>query len=691
MAFDSRPTEDILPWPGNANMAFDSRPKEDVLPWPGNTNMAFDSRPTKDVLPWPGNANMAFDSRPTENVLQWPGNTNMAFDSRPTKDVLPWPGNANMAFDLRPTEDVLPWPECHERTEDTKKQNMSGRTEYRGTTGPMTADTKKENMSGHVERHERAKPMTADTKKENMFGHAEYHRRTGPMTADTKKENMSGHAERHGRTKPMTTDTKKENMSGCAERHRKTGIMTADPKKENIECKAKVTKSPCGSSDTSEGSENSRSFEDSGRSDEQDTEDEASPKEGCSETLRRMVNQNLIQKPSGLAQMVTKGNLGEGVTTCESKESIQWKKVINEEMVSLEKKQRDTKSLIHLVKNLKFYNWAMLVWILISEGSISLLKILETKSLEEMFTSSPRPLLSLLPPPSAQTTGIWARCTTEGKKHNKNRLKSWKIGEIKYKQNITCWNYNQKGHFQNQCSKLVAFRDKEVHMAAGDSDDALVCLIEITFKDRIIDSRALIHATYCKEELERFKLRSGKVRLVDDKTIDIACIRDVVLKTSFGTSWTLKDVRCLEKQKKLSFIMSEKTRKLHRLEQVRTEGYAPHLLHQSEDPATMILLSKTTAGFESMRLRAVALKMLWADPISMSYLIYRIPYVPIGMRIPEKEWRGKDTSLTHLKEAAQMKCDTAFETRRVTRLSEAEISHLWARFIESDLRQIQVD
>ncbi|GJS69060.1 hypothetical protein Tco_0701901 [Tanacetum coccineum] len=35
MAFDLRPTEDVLPWPGNANMALDLRPTEDILPWPG--------------------------------------------------------------------------------------------------------------------------------------------------------------------------------------------------------------------------------------------------------------------------------------------------------------------------------------------------------------------------------------------------------------------------------------------------------------------------------------------------------------------------------------------------------------------------------------------------------------------------------------------------------------------------------
>ncbi|GJU21343.1 hypothetical protein Tco_1154685 [Tanacetum coccineum] len=46
MASDLRPTEDVLLWPGNANMAFDLRPKEDVLPWPDNVNMTFDLRPT---------------------------------------------------------------------------------------------------------------------------------------------------------------------------------------------------------------------------------------------------------------------------------------------------------------------------------------------------------------------------------------------------------------------------------------------------------------------------------------------------------------------------------------------------------------------------------------------------------------------------------------------------------------------
>ncbi|GKB16555.1 retrovirus-related pol polyprotein from transposon TNT 1-94 [Tanacetum coccineum] len=178
-----------------------------------------------------------------------------------------------------------------------------------------------------------------------------------------------------------------------------------------------------------------------------------------------------------------------------------------------------------------------------------------------------------------------------------------------------------------------------------------LCCVENTVEDRIMDSGASFHATYCKEEFERFKLRFGKVRLAYDKTLDIVDVGDVVLKTSFSTSWTLKDILGLKrrigmsmlaskgnvldvrkvdiyfckpgglgKQKKLSFIMSEKTRKLH----------------------SLVLL-------ESTGIRAEAPKMLWADSVSMTYLIYRIPHVPIGLHIPDEEWQGKDTSLTRLK------------------------------------------
>ncbi|GKB65652.1 integrase, catalytic region, zinc finger, CCHC-type containing protein [Tanacetum coccineum] len=112
---------------------------------------------------------------------------------------------------------------------------------------------------------------------------------------------------------------------------------------------------------------------------------------------------------------------------------------------------------------------------------------------------------------------------------------------------------------QKQVKIMEDRRDK----ASRYSDDALVCYVENTVEDRIMDSGASFHATYCKEELERFKLRSGKVRLADDKTLDIAGVRDVVLKTSFGTSLTLKDVR---------YILNLK-RRLISVRQLDEEGY----------------------------------------------------------------------------------------------------------------------
>ncbi|GKF28552.1 hypothetical protein Tco_0094894 [Tanacetum coccineum] len=61
------------------------------------------------------------------------------------------------------------------------------------------------------------------------------------------------------------------------------------------------------------------------------------------------------------------------------------------------------------------------------------------------------------------------------------------------------------------------------------------------------------------------------------------------------------------------------------------------------------MVPKTLLQFgiaERLGLLAEAPEMLWADLVSTAYLIYHIPYVLIGLRISEEEWRRKDTSLT---------------------------------------------
>nr|GEW32472.1 hypothetical protein [Tanacetum cinerariifolium] len=103
-----------------------------------------------------------------------------------------------------------------------------------------------------------------------------------------------------------------------------------------------------------------------------------------------------------------------------------------------------------------------------------------------------------------------------------------------------------------------------------------------------MDLGASFHTTYCKEELEGFKLCSGKVHLADGKALDIADVEDVILKTSFGfegQQWKVTKGRLVvaHGNKRGSLYMVEK-------------AMAFHLLHQSKDLATMILLSITTAG-----------------------------------------------------------------------------------------------
>ncbi|GKB40071.1 hypothetical protein Tco_0885013 [Tanacetum coccineum] len=108
---------------------------------------------------------------------------------------------------------------------------------------------------------------------------------------------------------------------------------------------SEITQSPGGSSDTSEGFENSESFKDSGRSDEEYSEDGASSKEGGFETpqVRRSTRESRAPvRYSPLANYLLLTENGEPESFSEalsSKESVQWKKAIIEEMVSLKKNQ----------------------------------------------------------------------------------------------------------------------------------------------------------------------------------------------------------------------------------------------------------------------------------------------------------------------------------------------------------------
>ncbi|GJV84977.1 retrovirus-related pol polyprotein from transposon TNT 1-94 [Tanacetum coccineum] len=244
--------------------------------------------------------------------------------------------------------------------------------------------------------------------------------------------------------------------------------------------------------------------------------------------------------------------------------------------------------------------------------------------------------------------------------------KSKKRGQSKNRHDITCWNCNEKGHFQNQCMKPVASKDKEVH-------------------------RSMLPIA-----------RSGKVHLADDKTLDIAGVEDVVLKTSFGTSWTLKDVRGNETlwhqrlghmSEKVMKILASKGRILDLQKAVKWKAAV-----ENETNLRVKCLKSDNGGEYSRRefIEYCVENGIWMlkteDSVTTeAYLINRQPFVPLGFRIPKEEWQGKEVSLAHLKAMAQMRWDIAFGIRRGIRSSEAEMSHLMRTlYMEPRLQQISV-
>ncbi|GKC74686.1 retrovirus-related pol polyprotein from transposon TNT 1-94 [Tanacetum coccineum] len=66
-----------------------------------------------------------------------------------------------------------------------------------------------------------------------------------------------------------------------------------------------------------------------------------------------------------------------------------------------------------------------------------------------------------------------------------------------------------------------------------------------------------------------------------------------------------------------------------------------------------------------MRIHAGLPKMFWEDYVTMAaYLINRGPSVPLGFRIPEEEWQGKEVSLAHLRVFG---CDSYVRVKDVAR------------------------
>jgi len=104
---------------------------------------------------------------------------------------------------------------------------------------------------------------------------------------------------------------------------------------------------------------------------------------------------------------------------------------------------------------------------------------------------------------------------------------------------VTCWNCREVEHLRNQCPN-----DKKVNIAEDSADeDLLVCCVDSSVDSWVMDSGASFHATHNNEALQNlFIWDFEKVRLADNKTLDVMGMGDIVFKTPVDF-WTLKDVR----------------------------------------------------------------------------------------------------------------------------------------------------
>ncbi|GJU76601.1 hypothetical protein Tco_1273671 [Tanacetum coccineum] len=167
---------------------------------------------------------------------------------------------------------------------------------------------------------------------------------------------------------------------------------------------------------------------------------------------------------------------------------------------------------------------------------------------------------------------------------------------------------SEPGYDKQRQKMLIASRDKEVNQPARDCDDALVFCVENTVEDRIMDSGASFHDTYCKEELERFKLRSSKVRLAEDQTLDIVRSWGCCPSKLFCTSLDLLKM-CLGKLENII---------LHNVSEDKETAKVGAIGVAIETPLQFGVAERLSRTFraESTRIRVEASKMLWADSVT---------------------------------------------------------------------------
>ncbi|VFQ77680.1 unnamed protein product [Cuscuta campestris] len=145
------------------------------------------------------------------------------------------------------------------------------------------------------------------------------------------------------------------------------------------------------------------------------------------------------------------------------------------------------------------------------------------------------------------TSGLLS--VSRGRGNNRNSGSRGKSSS-KAGKKVVCWVCKEVGHVKSQCPNKKNEISAVVGNASDDDSDALILSMESYVDSWVMDSGASFHAMHNGEAMVNLKKGDfGKVKLGNGKILKVTGMGDIDLKTSFGTTWSLQNVRVIPRLK----------------------------------------------------------------------------------------------------------------------------------------------
>ncbi|VFQ78725.1 unnamed protein product, partial [Cuscuta campestris] len=145
------------------------------------------------------------------------------------------------------------------------------------------------------------------------------------------------------------------------------------------------------------------------------------------------------------------------------------------------------------------------------------------------------------------TSGLLS--VSRGRGNNRNSGSRGKSSS-KAGKNVVCWVCKEVGHVKSQCPNRKNKISAVVGNASDDDSDALILSMESYVDSWVMDSGASFYAMHSSEAMVNLKKGDfGKVKLGNGKILKVTGMGDIDLKTSFGTTWSLQNVRVIPRLK----------------------------------------------------------------------------------------------------------------------------------------------